>query len=73
MKTSALVPVLAVSFCVDVLLAGERLVVVVTELPLAAVALDVLLANLSLLLHCTVVAVGRHSWNGFTGIGIQNS
>ena len=39
-------------------LAGERLVVVVTELPLAAVALDVVLANLSLLLHSTVVAVG---------------
>ena len=38
-------------------LAGERLVVVVTELPLAAVALDVVLANLSLLLHSTVVAV----------------
>ena len=39
-------------------LAGERLVVVVTELPLAAVALDVVLADLPLLLHSTVVAVG---------------
>ena len=39
-------------------LAGESLMVVVTELPLAAVALDVVLANLSLLLHCTVMTVG---------------
>ena len=37
---------------------GEGLVVVVTELPLAAVALDVVLANLFLFLHHTVMAVG---------------
>lgn len=37
---------------------GEGLVVVMTQLPLAAVALDIVLANLLLFLHRTIVAVG---------------
>ena len=38
--------------------AGECLMVVVTQLPLATVALDVILANLFLLLYSTVMAIG---------------